>query len=184
LRLVATTCEKDPAWDFATHRNAVRRVLLAALTGVAALPLFAAWLLPDSRDANSSAGRSAEATEPGEFPAGAAPERFVVEATGRGFRWHFRRVEPPLASNVSDVKPPAHELRLPVGATVELHLTSDDYVYLLSAPELGIRQIATPGLVHKATFTADRPLTRELPADALCNFRFYHDELMGRIIVR
>jgi heme/copper-type cytochrome/quinol oxidase subunit 2 len=176
----------------------LRRLLLSALTVLAASPLLGAWLLPVS---GSSAARQAPSAAMREDAVprddGGAPRHYVIEATARDFRWWFREIDSAAASTLQgsaksnavhseamNNSVASQELRLPVGATVEFHFRSDDYIYLFSVPELGVQQIAAPGLVHHAACVADRPLTHDLQADTLCNFRFEHDGRMGRIIVQ
>ncbi len=142
------------------------------LTCVAGLPLVAAFRSHES----PGGGRTVDTSVL------TVPSHVVVEVTGGEFRWHFRYRQPdglPTGDATS-----SNELRLPVGATVELHFTSDDYIYVFSVPELGIEQIAVPGLVTESACVTREPVTIDLLVDPLCSFRFYHDELMGRIIVQ
>lgn len=145
----------------------LQRVLLATLTGIAALPLFMHRATPIDK--------SREA--PGQ------PSKVIVEVIGCEFQWHFRYLEPAGASAHAMGKTTIEELHLPVGATVEFRFTSDDYIYLCSVPELGIKQIAVPGLVHCAECEVRGPATYDLRVDPLCGFRFYHNELMGRLVI-
>jgi len=148
----------------------LRRMLFMALTVVASLPLFVTFASLEEHD-------DCEDTNTIQ-----TPRRFVIEVTGKDFLWHFRYREPDGVPTGAEMN--SNELRLPVGTTVELHLTSDDYIYVFSVPELGIEQIAVPGLKTESTCVPQKPVTIDLLADPLCSFRFYHNELMGRIIVR
>ncbi|MBW3600118.1 MAG: hypothetical protein KY475_22950 [Planctomycetes bacterium] len=151
---------------------------------LAASPLAGAWFFSPYREASTSVSPAAPAEAASDDAS--TKRRYVVEATGQDYRWRFRYVAPAGAENAPSHTSNADSqvLRIPLGATVELHLRSEDYIYLLSIPELGVREIAAPGLVHTAEFAAERPLRRDLEADALCNFRFYHDDFMGRIVIQ
>jgi heme/copper-type cytochrome/quinol oxidase subunit 2 len=108
-----------------------------------------------------------------------APERFVVEIIGRDFHWHFRIKEPAGFTATTNV---SHSvLKLPAGVPITWELTSEDYIYVLRVPELGINMMAVPDLT--STATSERPTATEvdLLVDPLCGFRFYHDEWMGRV---
>jgi len=147
----------------------LRRLCFSLLTGLAAIPL----ILPKPGRVN----RDSEASPP------AGPTKLVVEVIGRHYRWHFRRLEPDgLPIDAADTTA-IEELHLPAGVSVEFRFTSDDYIYLCKIPEIGIAQIAVPGLTHQCIWEVDEPGTYDLRVDPLCSFRFYHDELMGRIVV-
>ena len=149
--------------------TALRRFFFLVLTVIAALPLFVPLAAPAKRLP--------------ETPPDGWPAKFVVEVVGREFRWHFRYLEPDGVPLKTAGTTTIDELHLPVGASVELRFTSEDYIYLCSVPELGIEQIAVPGLTHHCVCELVEPATYELLVDPLCSFRFYHDELMGRIVV-
>jgi heme/copper-type cytochrome/quinol oxidase subunit 2 len=154
----------------------LKRLLFITLTGVSALPLVAAFRLPNSEVVGQVDREVAE-------PVAATPSQLVVEVIGRDFRWHFRCLEP--AGWPVDAADAAtlEELHLPTGARVEFRFTSDDYIYLCKIPEIGISQIAVPGLTHECVREVTEPGTYDMRVDPLCSFRFYHDELMGRIVV-
>ncbi|MAD81040.1 MAG: hypothetical protein CMJ50_09400 [Planctomycetaceae bacterium] len=156
--------------------TSLRRVLFMALIGVASLPLVATFTSLDRHATELASDDNA-----GDTSTIHTPTRFVIEVTGRDFRWHFRYLDPDVVPTGETTS--SNELRLPVGATVELHLTSDDYIYVFSVPELGIEQIAVPDLMTESLCMTREPVIFNLQADPLCSFRFYHDELMGRIIV-
>lgn len=148
--------------------TALRRLILLVLTGIAALPLLLHYSAPAPLEEVHS--------EP-------APMKIVVEVIGRDFRWHFRYVEPDLDHLDVDHAESIETLHLPVGASVELRFMSEDYIYLCSLPQLGIKQIAVPGLTHSEICKVVEPASYDLIVDPMCSFRFYHDELMGRIVV-
>jgi heme/copper-type cytochrome/quinol oxidase subunit 2 len=63
-------------------------------------------------------------------------------------------------------------------------ITSDDYVYTLSIPQLGLRQIAVPDLNFTLKLHTPAEGAYEVIADPLCSVRLFHDEEMGRIVVQ
>ena len=73
------------------------------------------------------------------------------------------------------------DLHLPRGRTVDLKLTSTDYIYTLKLPELELEEIAVPELVHTLRVDADRVGSYQLLSDPMCAIRFSHDEEMGRM---
>lgn len=154
----------------------LRRLLFITLTGVSALPLVAAFRL------QSGEGIGHVSPELDE-PVIVISARFVVEVIGRDFRWHFRCLEPAGSPIVAADATTLEELHLPAGTRVEFRFTSDDYIYLCKIPELGITQIAVPGLTHQCVHEFVEPGRYDLRVDPMCSFRFYHDELMGRIVV-
>jgi cytochrome c oxidase subunit 2 len=103
-----------------------------------------------------------------------------VLATGHGSRWQFRYPGPDGAIGTADDISRGGDLHLPAGSDVELVLCSDDYLYTLSVPEVGLQGMAVPGLPSSVKFRPDRPGTFELAADPLCGRRPAH---AGRLIV-
>lgn len=179
-------------------KTALKRVLFVILTGVAALPLVATFTSPDlesTRLTGTGDGRDSDTQDPeirdddgrdaeNQPTVTRTPSRFLVEVTGRDFRWHFRYLEPDVVPSTSGAATSFNELHLPVNTTVEIHLTSDDYIYVFSVPELGIEQIAVPDLTSEFSCHTTEPFSCNLLVSPLCGFRFYHDELMGRIVVQ
>ncbi|GIT30378.1 MAG: hypothetical protein Ct9H300mP1_24240 [Planctomycetaceae bacterium] len=64
---------------------------------------------------------------------------------------------------------------------MDLKLTSTDYIYTLSLPELQLEEIAVPELVHILRVDAARAGSYQLLSDPMCAVRFSHDEEMGRL---
>lgn len=108
----------------------------------------------------------------------------VVEVTGREFEWYFRYPGADGKFETSDDTRVEKDLHVPLDVDIVLQLKSDDYVYTFSIPDLELKEIAVPQLTFTLPFRASAPGTFELLADPLCNFRFYHDELMGRLIIQ
>ena len=59
--------------------------------------------------------------------------------------------------------------------------TSDDYIYNLALPHLGLKEIAVPDLSFAIEFTADETGTFDLLGDQMCGYD--HPELLGKISV-
>ena len=104
----------------------------------------------------------------------------MIEVTGKEVKWRCRVHSP---AELSGESPLASIVRLPAGATVDWQLTSDDYIYIFAIPELGIRRVAVPGLSETWHSGPLKPAAYDLMVDPICGFRFWHDELMGRVII-
>jgi cytochrome c oxidase subunit 2 len=87
------------------------------------------------------------------------------------------------ASYVGDREVPAgREVHVPLGADVRLSLASRDYISIFSAPGLGLRDVAAPGLPREFRFRADTAGTFEVRGDELCGLP--HDERSrGTVVV-
>lgn len=173
----------------------LRRLFLSLLTLLAAIPLF----LPISVPGNKRPGTPAPAdsitrhsvkrlsVSPRETQLEAqsqpTPPELVIEVIGRQFCWHFHCLQPEAVQSNADNKMAREELHLPAGSRVEFRFTSEDYIYLCKIPEIGITEIAVPGLTHQCVRDVVVPGSYDMRVDPLCGFRFYHDELMGRIVV-
>jgi len=107
----------------------------------------------------------------------------TVEATGRDFQWSFRYPGADGDLGTPDDKRSSQLLMLPPAVDVTLLLTSEDYIYTITLPPYGLREIAAPDLIHKLVFHTTKVEEFDLLVDPLCGFRFYHDELMGRVSI-
>ena len=110
-------------------------------------------------------------------PSGVCP----VEVTGSRFEWSFRYPGRDGRFGTDDDLISLRHLHLPRGRTVDLKLTSTDYIYTLSLPELQLEEIAGPELVHILRVDAARAGSYQLVSDPMCAVRFSHDEEMGRL---
>ena len=111
------------------------------------------------------------------------PGVLAYEARGSEFKWSFAYAGGDGELGTPDDVPLGNDMLVPAGKPVELRLLSDDYIYILAAPDTGAREIAIPDMVHTLRFNSGPPGEHELLSDPLCGFRFYHDEVMGRINV-
>ena len=105
----------------------------------------------------------------------------LVEVTGSRFEWSFRYPGGDGRFGTDDDLVSTRALHPPRGRTVDLKLTSTDYIYTLTLPELELEEIAVPELVHTLRIDADRVGSYRLLSDPMCAVRFSHDKEMGRM---
>jgi heme/copper-type cytochrome/quinol oxidase subunit 2 len=121
----------------------------------------------------------------GPAPSATTPDApLTVRATGHEFFWRFRFPGPDAKFDTDDDVRVEKEVHLPLGRDVVFLITSDDYVYTLAIPKLGLRQIAVPELTYTMDFHSASPGSFDVIADPLCRVKFFHDESMGRIVVQ
>ena len=108
---------------------------------------------------------------------------FEIEARGKHFEWSFRYPGRDGELGTSDDLHSHKELHLPLKTDVLLKLKSDDFIYVMSNPELGLKQIAVPELTHTLKFHTAKIGRFELLADPLCGWRPLHDDLMGIVTI-
>ena len=115
------------------------------------------------------------------WPESSEGEVCLVEVTGSGFEWIFRYPGGDGRFGTVDDLVSSRVLHLPRGRRVDLKLTSTDYIYTWTLPELELEEIAVPELVHTLRVEAERVGSYRLLADPMCAIRFSHDEDMGRM---
>jgi cytochrome c oxidase subunit II len=74
------------------------------------------------------------------------------------------------------------EVHVPLGADVRLFLASRDYISIFSAPGLGLRDIAAPGLPRELRFRATTPGVFEVRGDELCGLP-HTEKSRGTLVV-
>jgi cytochrome c oxidase subunit II len=74
------------------------------------------------------------------------------------------------------------EVHVPLGADVRLSLASRDYISMFSAPGLGLRDIAAPGLPREHRFRATTPGVFEVRGDELCGLP-HTEKSRGTLVV-
>lgn len=74
------------------------------------------------------------------------------------------------------------EVHVPVGAEVRLLLASREFICIFSAPRLGLRDFAAPGLPAELRFRPNHEGTFDLRGDGMCGSP-HAAELEGRIVV-
>ena len=106
-----------------------------------------------------------------------------IEARGSDRDWNFSYFGPDGTLDTADDVTSTGELNLPVGAEVVIDLRSDDFIYVFSCPDLGLKEIAVPDLEFSLSFTAESPGEFNLLMDPMCGFRLPPGETMGRVKV-
>ncbi|MEH6592313.1 MAG: hypothetical protein V7746_18760 [Halioglobus sp.] len=109
-------------------------------------------------------------------------DSIVIEVTGEEFNWYFRYPGPDGVLDTSDDRHSVQNLYLPDNSRINLKLKSNDYVYTFTLPELGMKEIAVPGLNFELQFTTSDEQTLQLRGDQLCGFA--HETLIGKVYVR
>ena len=109
-------------------------------------------------------------------------DSIVIEVTGDEFNWYFLYPGPDGVLGTSDDRHSVQNMFLPDNSKVNLKLKSNDYVYTFTLPELGMREIAVPGLSFELQFTTQDEQTLQLRGDQLCGFA--HETLIGKVYVR
>lgn len=74
------------------------------------------------------------------------------------------------------------EIHVPVGSDVKISIESRDYLCIFSAPGIGLRTFATPGIPAEYRFRAERPGTFEIRSDEMCGLPAT-GETSGRLVV-
>jgi cytochrome c oxidase subunit II len=74
------------------------------------------------------------------------------------------------------------EVHVPLGAEVRLSLASRDYISIFSAPGLGLRDIAAPGLPREHRFRATARGVFEVRGDELCGLP-HTEKSRGTLVV-
>mgnify|MGYP001817398196 CR=1 FL=1 len=118
--------------------------------------------------------------EPGESQS--RLDSIVIEVTGDEFNWYFRYPGPDGVLGTGDDRHSIQNLFLPDNSKVDLKLNSNDYVYMFSLPELGMREIAVPGLSFELQFATQDEQILDLMGDQMCGFA--HESLIGKVYVR
>lgn len=105
----------------------------------------------------------------------------VIEVTGEEFNWHFRYPGRDGVLGTDDDLYSVQDLFLPENSKIVLKLASNDYLYSLALPELGLREIAVPDLSFELQFRTKGKQTLQLLGDQFCGFS--HETLIGKVHV-
>jgi heme/copper-type cytochrome/quinol oxidase subunit 2 len=73
-------------------------------------------------------------------------------------------------------------LYVPANVEIQLQINSDDYLYMFSLPDQGIKEIAVPGITRRRNFTVASTGIYPLIGDQLCGYS--HPNLIGKLIVQ
>lgn len=112
----------------------------------------------------------------------ATGETLTIEVVGRGFEWYVRHPGPDLELGTADDVLAMRDVHLPAGTRAQLRLKSDDYLYSLSVPHAGQREIAVPDLEFALELQAQELGTFELKGQQMCGFA--HPRLIGKLVVQ
>ena len=104
-----------------------------------------------------------------------------VEITGRGFLWHYRYAGPDGVMGSADDILASGDLHLPANVNATVFLKSDDYIYTLAVPHLGVHTAAIPELTMTSEFGTDAAGVFELLGDQMCGYQ--HEDLIVRLYV-
>ena len=110
-------------------------------------------------------------------------DEIVVECKGTVDGWIFRKQGPDGMLH-SDDDPISHNLLLlPQHSTVQLQMTSDDYLFRLSQKELNLNTIAVPN--HQITTMIDtgKPGLYDLESQPMCGTPFFHANVQPQVVV-
>jgi heme/copper-type cytochrome/quinol oxidase subunit 2 len=112
-------------------------------------------------------------------PAVAGP--CTIELLGDDYRW--RVCYPNGQPNPPDPQaaPIVREMHAPMASSVVLVLKSLDYVYIVELPELGLKEIAVPGLEFRLEVPAETAGRFDLVGDDLCGDQ--HPQMQGQLVI-
>lgn len=147
-------------------------------TGLAAVVLWAAAVavpaLPGcGPGADTSGGAGADAFAYG--------DTLLVRMTGGEYTWRVRYAGADGEFGTADDRHATRDLHAPVGTPVTLQLCSDDYIYTMALPHLGLKEIAVPDLDFALRFEPDEAGEYPLEGDQMCGYQ--HPDLMGTLTV-
>lgn len=101
----------------------------------------------------------------------------TIEVTGDEYNWYFQYPGRDGVLGTDDDQHSMQDLFLPENTDVFLKLTSNDYVYSFSLPDLELREVAVPGLSFELHFRTKGDQTLQILGDQLCGFA--HESLIG-----
>ena len=105
-----------------------------------------------------------------------------IEVRGDNYRWFVRYPGADDVLHSGDDIVVQRDLILPIHVDTHLHLKSNDLVYSLSLPHLGLKEIAVPELDFGLNFKPEQVGTFALRGDQLCGYS--HTNLIGQLIVK
>ena len=150
------------------------RVILASIAAVIVHAVFIRAASPRSESNSDSAVLSTNANSG--LPS--IGESYCIEVTGRDNRWHVRY--PGMESQDCDGLV-VQDIHVPCATKIVLVLKSRDYVYTLSVPHFGKKEIAVPELTFQMELEPSDPGRFALDGDQWCGDP--HPELQGELVV-
>lgn len=114
--------------------------------------------------------------------AGADDPALRIELRGVDHVWHLRYPGPDGEPGGADDFIDRTDLHVPVGVPIELVVTSEDYIYRFWSPALGLNQMAIPGKVLTARFTAEQAGDYELQGEPMCGLKLDDMDSVIRVL--
>ena len=105
----------------------------------------------------------------------------VVGITGVQWAWKFTLPGPDGELKTEDDIDVMNELHVPIGKTIQFHLTANDVLHSLFVPELRLKQDAVPGRVIKGWFNATKNGSYEVVCAEICGVG--HTIMKGKLVV-
>jgi heme/copper-type cytochrome/quinol oxidase subunit 2 len=93
---------------------------------------------------------------------------YYVELTGSREGWTARYRDSSRKDTLGPSIPADHQLLVPLNTTIVLTLKSTDYIYSLSIPKFGVKEVAVPNLEFQMRFRPTKSGRFELEGDELC----------------
>lgn len=109
------------------------------------------------------------------------PSPYVIEVTGSDFRWDLRYPGDDGRLHTGDDLCAERHIHVPANSRIRLELRSEDYLYQLGFPGLGLKEIAVPDLEFSMEFESGDPGTHELLGGQFCGYT--HPDLKGELVV-
>ncbi len=110
------------------------------------------------------------------------PGPLRIQITGEEYTWQFRYPGPDgTLKTDDDIIKLGKELHLPLDISIEIELTSRDYIYTFALPHLDLHQVAVPDLTFALAFTPQTSGVFAFVGDQMCGFE--HESLNGRMVV-
>jgi len=149
-----------------------------ARTGLAAVVLGAAAVAVPVLSGCGPSGDTSGGVGAGGFAFG---DTLLVRMTGGDYTWHVRYAGADGEFGTADDRHATRHFHAPAGTPVTLELRSEDYIYTMALPHLGLKEIAVPDLEYALRFRLDEPGEYELKGDQMCGYQ--HPDLMGSLVV-
>ena len=108
-------------------------------------------------------------------------EPYCIEITGNNYRWRVRYPDADGGGQQQGGGSISRDVHVPLQTDVVLVLKSDDYVYTVTLPKFGLKEIAVPSLEFRMEFRSSDAGRFPLLGDQLCGDP--HPELQGDLIV-
>jgi cytochrome c oxidase subunit 2 len=104
-----------------------------------------------------------------------------VRVSGDEFRWHLRYPGADGVLDTADDITAWRHLHLPSNRTVQVELTSRDYVYTVYYPHIELLEAAVPNDPYMIELETGKPQTLEMLGAQMCNYT--HVDLIAELVV-